>query len=411
MRRILNIYTVQLFFCFLLMTHCTHSDKRNITIAEINKPIIFTSPSSANSALPYLSVGNNRLLLSWVVERNDTSALWYSYTQDTIWSEPEQIISGSDWFVNWADFPSITENNDALLAHFLKKSSPTTFSYDVYLTIKKKSDSVWLPSFKLHSDTTKTEHGFVSVIPYDGNTFLINWLDGRNTTGLHDPDESMTLRSAIVDNSGKKVTEHLLDDRVCDCCQTTTALTNKGPVVLYRNRSDSEIRDIQITRLNNGIWSDPFTIHPDNWKIMGCPVNGPHVSAYGDILVVAWFTSANDQSKIKLAFSQDAGISFGDAVLIDNDNPLGRVGVQLINEETALISWMAEVGDEAHIKMMRVNISGEKSSPVTIASTQSSRISGFPQMKIFNNKVYFAWTKEVGDNPVINTAYLNLEKS
>ena len=410
MSRILNIYTGQLLFYIALMTQCTHSEKRNNPNQEIIEPIMITSPSSAYSSLPYLSVGNNRLLLSWVVERNDTSTLWYSYTPDTIWSEPEQIISGSDWFVNWADFPSITENNDAFLAHFLKKSSPATFSYDVFLTIKNKADSVWLPPFKLHSDTTKTEHGFVSVIPYDSNTFLINWLDGRNTTGHHDPEESMTLRSAIVDTTGKIVSEHLLDDKVCDCCQTTTAMTNKGPVVLYRNRSESEIRDIQITRLNKGVWSDPLTIHPDNWKIMGCPVNGPNVSAFGDILAVAWFTAAEDQSQVKLAFSQDAGISFGDAVIIDDDNPLGRVGVQLINEETALICWMAEVGDEAHIKMMRVNINGEKSSPVTIASTQSSRISGFPQMKIFNNKVYFAWTKEVGDNPVINMAYLTLEK-
>ena len=50
----------------------------------------------------------------------------------------------------------------------------------------------------------------------------------------------MTLRYASFDGEGNKIEESLLDDKVCDCCQTDAAMTSKGPIIVYRNRSDEE---------------------------------------------------------------------------------------------------------------------------------------------------------------------------
>ena len=51
-------------------------------------------------------------------------------------------------------------------------------------------------------------------------------------------------------------------------------MTADGPVVVYRDRSEQEIRDISIVRLHDGKWSQPSSVFEDNWKINGCPVNG-----------------------------------------------------------------------------------------------------------------------------------------
>ena len=102
--------------------------------------------------------------------------------------------------------------------------------------------------------------------------------------------------------------EAVLDTRVCDCCQTSAAMTAEGPVVVYRDRSEGELRDISIARLRNGEWSEPRTVFRDGWEISGCPVNGPvDRRRSGRRLAVAWFTAANDMSRVKLAFSDDAG--------------------------------------------------------------------------------------------------------
>ncbi len=63
--------------------------------------------------------------------------------------------------------------------------------------------------------------------------------------------DEMTIRGAIIDKQGNKSGEWELDNRVCDCCQTSTAITANGPIVVYRDRSDEEIRDISIVRLIN----------------------------------------------------------------------------------------------------------------------------------------------------------------
>jgi hypothetical protein len=40
--------------------------------------------------------------------------------------------------------------------------------------------------------------------------------------------------------------EALLDGRVCECCQTSSASTPDGMAVVYRDRSEKEVRDISI---------------------------------------------------------------------------------------------------------------------------------------------------------------------
>lgn len=132
---------------------------------------------------------------------------------------------------------------------------------------------------------------------------------------------SMTLRYAAIDRKDNLSHEAELDNRVCECCQTSAAVTSDGPIALYRDRSQSEVRDIYIVRQVNGSWSAPQAVHADNWQINGCPVNGPSVAAAGRCVVVAWFTSVGDTPRVKVAFSEDAVASFNEPIQID-DSPL-----------------------------------------------------------------------------------------
>lgn len=85
----------------------------------------------------------------------------------------------------------------------------------------------------------------------------------------------MTLRYAAIDADGKLSDEAQLDERVSECCQTSAALTDQAPIAVYRDRSQSEVRDIYFVRQINGSWGSPQSVHADNWEINGCPVNGP----------------------------------------------------------------------------------------------------------------------------------------
>jgi hypothetical protein len=200
----------------------------------------------------------------------------------------------------------------------------------------------------------------------------------------------MTIRGAIVDKAGKKSSEWELDNRVCDCCQTSAAITTNGPVVVYRDRSNNEVRDISIVRLVNGEWTEPKTIFADNWKIEGCPVNGPRIVAEGNNLAVAWFSSPEKNAQVNVAFSKDGGATFSNPVRVDEGKALGRVDIVLMDEETAMVCWM----EGLVIKATRVYNTGKKEPSMIIASSSESRSSGFPQMTKSGNQIVFAWTDE-----------------
>ena len=310
-----------------------------------------TSPAADGSSLPFLFSNSDKTLLSWVEKDGDSLAiLRYAELKEGQWQEPQDILSGTDWFVNWADFPVIAENRGNLFTHVLKKSSAGTYSYDVKLNLLSKGGKNWKTNLPLHTDGTPTEHGFVTALPFkDG--FFVSWLDGRNTVEDKEGNRAaMTIRAAEVSPFGELALETVLDVRTCDCCQTTAAITTNGPVVLYRDRTENEVRDISIVRQVEGEWTVPKTIYDDGWEIKGCPVNGPKAAVLENTLAVAWFTAAKDSTKVKLSFSGDGGANFEAPIEIAGANAMGRVDVVLLSREHAIVSWMEGKDGKATIR-------------------------------------------------------------
>jgi hypothetical protein len=373
-----------------VISSCTNNndDKKKGDVAEVNQ---LSSPASDSCAEPYLFTDKNGLVyLSWIEKRGKESSLKFSSLVDEGWSEPGVISSGNNWFVNWADYPALSsDGNGHLFAHFLEKSDTAKFTYDIKLISSSDSGKTWNKPKILHDDGKKAEHGFVSVIPYN-DWFFVSWLDGRKSTMQGDAGHKgeMTIRAAMIDKKGLKTNEWELDGRVCDCCQTCAAITGNGPVVIYRDRSEDEIRDMAIVRYVNGQWTDPKIIFPDGWKIAGCPVNGPRADAIGNQLGIAWFSMADKNGQVNLIFSEDGGATFNKPIRIDEGKPIGRVDMVMIDEKSAIVSWM----EGPAIKMVKVHTDGTKEPSIIIASSSELRSSGFPQMTRSGNKLYFAWT-------------------
>jgi hypothetical protein len=239
------------------------------------------------------------------------------------------------------------------------------------------------------------------------------WLDGRNFASKSDSHahgaskEEMTLRHAAVSADGKLSEEAVLDTRVCECCQTSAAQTTEGAVVVYRDRSEKEVRDISIVRFVGGRWTEPKTVHNDGWEIQGCPVNGPSVAAGGRRVAVAWFTAAADAPRVKVAFSEDAGASFGQAIQVDDGSSLGRVDVLMLADGSAFVTWLERAEKGAEVRARRIRPDGSRGKSIIVAESSAARASGFPQMARSGSEIVFAWT-ETGPAPRVRTAVLNL---
>ena len=384
-------------------------------VSSAAAPIIedMASPAGLGSAEPNLAVGSEgRLYLSWLEPTDSGHALRFATHSGDRWSLPRTIRVGRDFFVNWADFPSIEVLDDRRLAvHWLQRTGGSTYAYHVRIAQSSDGGLTWSEPIAPHRDTSPQEHGFVAMWPDDSGKLGAVWLDGRKFAKEgHDMANEMMLASTTIAPDGTRGVEARLDERTCDCCQNAAAVTSEGPIVAYRNRSNDEIRDIYVTRRVRGTWTTGRAVHDDNWKIAACPVNGPAIAARGSSVALAWFTAANDSARVKLAFSTDAGASFGAPIRIDEGNPAGRVDAVLLPDSTAFVTWIERIGgDTAAGRGRRVGRDGTVGPSMTLAASSSARASGFPKIVVRGEELVFAWTVP-GKPSAVRVARTSIER-
>ena len=360
------------------------------------------NPTGPGATEPNFSVAEDGTVhLSWLQATADSAfALRVAAFDGRKWSPTRTVRTARDFFVNWADFPSVQAlDGNRLAVHWLQRVGKGTYAYHVKVAFSNDGGATWSAPVTAHRDTSPQEHGFVALWR-EGDRLGAAWLDGQKygkaataSHDDHDPAKEMMVASTLFDRRGRRGAEVILDARACDCCQNSAAVTAHGPIVGYRERTPEEIRDIYVARRVNGRWLPGKPVHRDNWKIPACPVNGPNVAADGRRAVVAWFTAARDTARVLVAFSDNAGETFGPPIRVDNGRPAGRVDTELLADGSALVSWIERVGgDTAAVRVSRVTRDGRAGMPLTIATSSAARASGFPRMAATGEHVMFAWT-------------------
>ena len=392
----------------VLLLGCAPGEGSSFALGAIET---LASPAADGSGEPNLSVGpDGRAYLSWLEPAADSShALRFATLEGDRWSAPRTIAQRKDLFVNWADFPSVVAlSGHTLAAHWLQRSGTAKYAYDVRVAQSSDGGATWSTPVVPHRDGTPTEHGFVSLFAFRDSLGAV-WLDGRNFARTSEGEKAdMMLVMTSVAANGTTGSERVLDERVCDCCQTSWAVASSGPVLVYRDRLNGEIRDISIVRWSDSGWTKGTVVHADGWNIDFCPVNGPAVAADGQRVAVAWFTGARDTSRVLLARSNDAGVTFGPPVRIDDGKPVGRVDVELDEHGGALVSWMEFTsGQQADVRVRRVGADGALGGSTVVAQSSGERASGFPRMVVADDQLMFAWT-ESGEPAGVHVARARL---
>ncbi|MGE0159709.1 MAG: sialidase family protein [Gemmatimonadales bacterium] len=360
------------------------------------------APAGPDSGEPFLvasagPTGEPTAYLSWLERVGEgVHELRLASFDGSGWSSPSVIERSSAIMANWADFPSVAVAADgALWAHWLERGGEGGYG----IRIARSSDRgvTWSEPWTPHEDASATEHGFVAAIPLGegpvgGMAFA--WLDGRAfaSTGASAREET-ALYFRVMGADGPSSPETPIDPRACDCCQVDAATAATGPVLVYRDRSPQEIRDIHVVRWSRGAWTDPRPVHVDGWETGACPVNGPAVDAAGDRVVVAWFTAAAGSPRVKVAFSDDSAESFDEARVVDDGDPAGRVDVVLLEDGSALVSWLERAeGDASEVRVRRVAPDGRTSPSARVSVGLGERAGGVSRMARLGDGALVAWT-------------------
>ncbi|MEM9799961.1 MAG: DMT family transporter [Planctomycetota bacterium] len=302
-------------------------------------------------------------------------------------STPREREVGADaapqpLYVHWADVPTAARlASGGLLVATLQRLGDSAYAYGARLALEEDGpparDLGWL-----HADDSAVEHGCVSLVALNDGGVLAVWLDGRELAGV--PSGSR-LYAREITADGRVTDEVLLDDLVSECCPTDAVLLDDGSVVVvYRNRTSDEVRDIWTVRRepNARTWSEPEPVHRDGWRIEGSPVNGPAVAAAGDVVAVVWFTQGGraEEREVRLAFSTDGARTFAQPRTLVVDGTLGRVDVARAGGRRFVLTHLA-VDQEAPTELatweaMLVAPASDAAPEVSIAGAEPGRRSG-----------------------------------
>jgi dipeptidyl aminopeptidase/acylaminoacyl peptidase len=363
-------------------------------------------PGGAGSAQPrFAAASDGTPVLSWLEPAGEAVALRYATYQAGTFAAPREVTSGEDLFVNWADLPSVQPiTTDVWAAHWLKLAPDSAGAYHVATAVSADGGRTWSAPVQLNDDNAIAEHGFVELFAWNDRIAAF-WLDGRQLAewSFDEPDALLgtSLRFAQLDYSGAVVAREIVDELVCDCCQPDRAMASAGPIVAYRDRTPEELRDIAVRRYADGRWQEPVAAGADGWHIEGCPLNGPAIAAAGDRVGVAGFTAANDNARVRFAWSRDGAASFEPAVDLDAAGSFGQVGLLLDDAGTAIVTWWRAAADGGtDLALRTVAADGSLGELRVVAHSATGQPVDVPQIIRAGDDVLVAWTSLDGAGAV-----------
>ena len=322
-------------------------DLPSLPVKSVEVPV----PAAAGAiGASLVTAPDGTVWLSWIEPAAAGATALRCATLDSatlLWNAPRTIAQGRDWLVSEADPPSLTvEPAGRLTATWLVQaptSSPPGAGHPPHhprtgstALISQSNDRgvTWSPPVSLTRESTAV--GFVSLQALGDDRVLAAWLDGRGKNGDHGARQ---LFSRVVGGNGP---DWLLDDSVCECCQTTLARFADGSALLaYRGRTAGEVRDVHVARLQDNHWSAGRLLSSDDWRIAGCPVNGPQLAAHG-----------------------------------------GRAVAVMLADGSVLATWLEGAGDQPGLWLRRITPGFESGQAVRLGPLNPAHVTGFPRITL-----------------------------
>lgn len=363
--------------------------------ARATEPLVsdLPVPAAVDSGMYTLTTTPDGIpLLSWIEPTPPHGhALRFARLERGGWSAPRLVATGADWFVNWADRPSVVAlPTGDMLAHWLVRSRADGASgaYGVRVARSTDGGATWVVIFEDHLTSLSDYAGFLSFVP-DRDGVTAAYLRPHETA----PAEAhvKTLAVVRIDGDGRVVSRDVVDADVCTCCPTAAIRTAQGVAIAYRDHA-GEVRDISIIRQSPEGWSSPAPVHRDDWRISGCPVNGPALVAAGDRAAVAWFTAAQEQPRVQVAFADTTSLRFGPPRRVDDGQPIGWTGAHLLDDGSVVVSWLeGALGGTGEIRVRRLHSDGRQSEAAVVARSAAGRGTGMPQLAVDADGLVVAW--------------------
>jgi hypothetical protein len=236
-----------------------------------------------------------------------------------------------------------------------------------------KDGNTWTSPQAVDTDPSPNlMRGFFGATILANDELAVAYLkDVKNSTKHEERD----LRISITKN-GAFEAEKLIDAVVCDCCNISLLVDNKGVLNVYYRDNNDDIRDMALmSSTDNGqTFSKPQIVYNDHWKIVGCPHNGPTSVAMGKTNLVTWYSAGDNEKGLRLTTQEGQKLSIisdptakNGSVAADGNNAVFcweqnnaaasgfQIAYQIINKSVSEVKWINETGNSNATSLMLGN--------------------------------------------------------
>lgn len=345
--------------------------------------VFFDSDTAKTYAMPLLATSpNGDIILSWT-ERNDQGMISFcmatSSDKGQSFSAPKIIYTGAG-VGNSRLFRAkvLAKKGGTLVALFSNRPDAKPVagppgrggrgggrSSELVFAESKDGGNTWSSPLAVDTDPTKgLLRGFFDAVVLPNDEIAIAYLKDVKGSTKH---EERDLR-LVLSKNGVFQPEKLIDAVVCDCCNINMLVDAAGNLHVYYRDNNDDIRDIaRLTSSDNGeTFKNSQIVHPDGWKIMGCPHSGATSVPMGKSALIAWFSGTESEPGLRLATQE------GKQLLVVSE-PSAKNHALLANADEAMMLWeQNQTGSEMTQVVYRTVKGDQVSVPVGINNTQDA---------------------------------------
>ena len=335
----------------------------------------------------------------WSTWSNDDS-LYVNYSDDNGLSFsdavlvnpiPEKISAGGE------HRPKIKVSRTGIIYLSWTQKLPKRFTGHIRFSKSVDRGQSFSTPITVNDNVESISHRFDTLGVSNKGDVYISWLDKRDSVkakkeGL--PYSGAATYFAVLNGIGLGFSKNIkLADNSCECCRMAMDFDNNDlPVIAWRHVYPDNIRDHSIVSFNSK-WrfNAPQRLSRDNWKIDGCPHQGPSVSVANDNTYHAvWYNNGRQNHGIFYANSKDSGATFSKALSVGHYESNANHADVLSVDNRVYIVWHEYKNKKYRLYRMESENSGQTwSAPQLVATTLKTPDSPF---LIANKlKVYISW--------------------
>ena len=279
---------------------------------------------------------------------------------------------------------------------------------DLYLSTSQDGGKTFNAAVKVNDDKLPGAHGMHSLAVANDGRIYAAWLDERNISapkpskhaGGHHMESNRELFVASSTDGGKTFSPNRkVADEACPCCKTALAVAADGTLYTsWRQVLPGNFRHIAVASSTDGgaKFSAPVIVSDDKWKLQGCPVSGPSLSADANgTLKVVWYAAGEGNAPgLYFAETRDHGRTFSQRTLLMQESVKGTPALAA-GSNRAIAIWQGIGAQQASGTQQietKIRELGGAGAAVSVAANAE-----LPSGTLSNGKLFVAYITKVGE--------------